>query len=431
MKHALFVAFHYPPEASSSGVLRTLKFTRYLEEFGWRVSVITLNRSAYATVDAGLEAQIPSSVKVVRTPYLNTKKHLSVKGRYPAILAVPDRWVGWMPWAVAAGHRVIKADRPDVIYSTSPHATAHLIAHRLSTRNDIPWVADFRDPWYEDPPEPGTPPIVQWFAPRLERKVAQNARVIVTSTEQLRDTLRQRYPARAPENTLAILNGYDEADFAGLAATETARRDHLLIVHAGNINPQFRDPRPLLESIARLGRQGKLDTKRIRLRFLGGGEYSTSAELNEALRQTGLADNADFPGRMPYEEALAEQLQADALLLLQASPDTAGLVPAKLYEYLRVGKPVLALVNKGATEEVLTRVGGGWAVDPVESAALDAAVERLWTLWEARRLAEIAADEEQLKLFDRRHLTKALAGIFDRVAGGVHPGAVGRGRSVE
>src|SRR3989442_4839363 len=157
VRHALFIAFHYPPEASSSGVLRTLKYTRFLPEFGWRVSVIAPDTAAYDVCDPSLEAQIPESVRIVRTRFLNTKRHLSWRGIYPALLALPDVWIGWLPWAVAAGRRLIAADRVDLLYSTSPHATAHIIARRLASSSRKPLVTDFRDPLIEDPPEPRVP----------------------------------------------------------------------------------------------------------------------------------------------------------------------------------------------------------------------------------------------------------------------------------
>src|SRR5262249_253928 len=118
MKHALLVAYHYPPESSSSGVLRTLKHTRYLGGFGCPVTVLTLNREAYQVTDSKLEDQIPRDVRVVRTRFIDVKRHVAIRGSYPSFLAIPDRWIGWWPWAVAAGHRVVKGDLPDVIYST-------------------------------------------------------------------------------------------------------------------------------------------------------------------------------------------------------------------------------------------------------------------------------------------------------------------------
>src|SRR6266536_3099051 len=187
MKHALVVAYHYPPESSSSGVLRTLKYTRYLGQFGWRVTVLTLNRDAYEVTDPGLEDQIPGEVRVIRTPFIDVKRHLAIRGSYPSLLAIPDRWAGWWPWAVAAGRRVLSETPVDVIYSTSPHATAHLIALSLVRRSRVYWVADFRDPWYEEPPEPGTTRLGQFAARRLERLVVRRADRIVASTVRLRD----------------------------------------------------------------------------------------------------------------------------------------------------------------------------------------------------------------------------------------------------
>jgi len=100
--------------------------------------VLTVDDTAYSVRDQQLESQIPHDVKVVRTRYLNTKKHLSVRGVYPALLALPDVWIGWLPWAVAAGRRLIDRDPVDIVYSTSPHASAHLIAMRLAARK-LPW----------------------------------------------------------------------------------------------------------------------------------------------------------------------------------------------------------------------------------------------------------------------------------------------------
>ena len=200
-RHALFVAFHVPPEASSSGVLRTLKYIRYLDELGWRVTVVSPRVGAYAVTDPALERQFPDSCRVIRTPFLNTKRHLSLLGRYPALLAVPDSWIGWLPWGVAAGRRLADSDPFDLVYSTSPYATSHLIAWRIARHARRPWVTDFRDPWYEDIPEPGAPsgPVFRGIDRRLERTVIANCQRVVTSTVSLRDTFRARYPREAPD----------------------------------------------------------------------------------------------------------------------------------------------------------------------------------------------------------------------------------------
>ena len=115
VRHALFVAFHFPPEASSSGVLRTLKFVRYLAEHGYRASVITTDVSAYTVTDEALVAQVPPRTRVIRTRYLNTKRDLSVRGVYPALRALPDAWIGWAPYAVTAGRRLMADDHVDLV----------------------------------------------------------------------------------------------------------------------------------------------------------------------------------------------------------------------------------------------------------------------------------------------------------------------------
>jgi hypothetical protein len=125
MKHALFIAFHYPPESSSSGVLRTLKYTRYLARFGWRVTVLTVDRDAYEQTDPKLEEQVPENVLVIRTIHRGQATPCYSRS-YPSFLAIPDRWVGWWPWAVAAGRQVVRNDPVDVMYSTTrPPTSSH------------------------------------------------------------------------------------------------------------------------------------------------------------------------------------------------------------------------------------------------------------------------------------------------------------------
>jgi glycosyltransferase involved in cell wall biosynthesis len=420
MKHALFVAYHYPPESSSSGVLRTLKHTRYLGRFGWRVTVLTLNREAYQVTDPKLEEQIPRDVRVVRTPFIDVKRHLAIRGSYPSWLAIPDRWIGWWPWAVAAGYRVMKDDPVDVIYSTSPHATAHLIGLALSRRSRTPWVADFRDPWYEEPPEAGTSWITQFTACRLERVVLRHADRILASTGRLRDVLAARYPWKPRERFIAIPNGYDEDDFSVAAGSSVPSSDELLIVHGGPIVGTFRDPRPVLEAVQRAAKAGLVEASRIRIRFLGAGPFGESSEMKQAVERFGLGSQVEFLPRVSYEVALAELGRASVLLLLQSSPDTVDLVPAKLFEYLRSGRPVLAVVPDGATAEVLRDVGGGWIVDPADSIGLCNTIVAAYQAWAGGRLDTLTANRAALEKFSRERLAGDLAAQFDTLLDAGH-----------
>lgn len=417
MKHALFVAFHYPPEASSSGVLRTLKYTRYLGSHGWRATVLTLNRAAYPVQDPGLERQIPLGTRVIRTRFLDIKRHFSIRGVYPGFLSVPDSWIGWWPWAVRAGHRLMHSDPVDVVYSTSPHATAHLIALSLVRGSTLPWVTDFRDPWFEEVPEPGTPRLVHAAARRLERMVVRRADHVVASTARLRDVMAARYEGEPGEKFSAIANGFDEDDFCDLGSVPKEPAQEMLIVYAGSVNQTFRDPRPVFRAIREAADAGTLEPTKIRLRFFGAGAYGDSPEIQRSIHETGLARQVEFRPRVEYGRALAEMRRADVLLLVQASPDTTDLVPAKLFEYLRIGCPVLAVASPGATAEVIREVGGGWSVDPTQRPALRDALVAAYQAWRAGTLAATAANPRKLDRFSRRHLASELASRFESLCG--------------
>jgi glycosyltransferase involved in cell wall biosynthesis len=375
--------------------------------------------------DRALEAQIPPDAAVIRTRFLNTKRHLSFRGVYPALLALPDVWIGWLPWALRGARGLIAADPIDVVYSTSPHATAHLVARRIAAQTRVPWVTDFRDPWIEDPPEPGTPNgIVYRHVNRwLERDVVRRSAAVVASTEHLRDLLRDRYHLERREKFHVIANGYDEADFALLPARSERPSKRLRIVHAGSINAGFRDPRPVFAALRRLIAQGKLRADECEIRFVGPGDYGDSAEVRSAIDEAGLGSAVELTARVPYEEALKELTSADILLLLQASDDTVGLVPAKLYEYLRAGRPVLAFVRDGAVTEILHATGGGWAADPRTCSAIDAALADAIGAWRSGNLGEHCANFDALRRYERRSLAGELARLFDRVARSTAPSA--------
>jgi glycosyltransferase involved in cell wall biosynthesis len=232
----------------------------------------------------------------------------------------------------------------------------------------------------------------------------------------LRDLMRARYSGQPAEKIVTIMNGYDEADFVGLPFDVRAGGTKLIIVHAGGLHPTHRDPRPLLRALRRAVDEGRLDRTRITLRFIGGGPFAESDELRRCLLETSLESNVEFMPHIPYEQVLRELGKGDLLLLLQGSNDTAGLVPAKLYEYLRSQKPVLAAVIPGATNEVLLETGGGWSVDPRDEAGLSLVIAEAYRDWVAGTLADRRADLEKLRRYDRRELAAELAAIFDRLA---------------
>jgi hypothetical protein len=169
----------------------------------------------------------------------------------------------------------------------------------------------------------------------------------------------------------------------------------------------------VFDALGRLINAGHLRANECDVRFIGAGGYSATPEVHRSIEAAGLTASITFLPRVPYEQALLELMDADVLLLLQASQDTVDLIPAKLYEYLRAQKPVLALVWQGAVTKIMQQTGGGWAVDPRLESDLDASLLEAISAWRSGSLARHCAPLDTLRRFDRRSLSAELAQIFD------------------
>jgi len=379
VKRVLMIAYHFPPMSTSSGFQRTLRFSEYLPEFGWQPSVLTAHPRAYPgpAPKAPATSDAQSDMPVRRAFALDTAKHLSLFGRYPQWLATPDRWWSWWLGAVPAGLAMIREHKPDVLWSTFPIATAHAIGHTLQRITGIPWVADFRDPMAQDgyPPEPA----VHRAYERIERKTLQNCARAVFTTRGTMGLYAGRYPDLPEERFVVIENGYDEAAFSAAAMGEprdlndcrmrTRRSGPLVLVHSGTVYESERDPRPLFSALSGLKKSGRIgpDTLKLVLRATGCDDY-----LRGLIGQLEIEDIVTLEPPVGYREALAEMLAADGLLVLQAA-NCNYQVPAKVYEYLRAQRPILALTDAaGDTARTLADAGVD-TIAPLDSQAQIAA----------------------------------------------------------
>jgi len=413
MKPILLVAYHYPPEGSSSGVLRALKFSKYLPHHGWRPHVLTLRESAYRVKDEGLLRDVPAEAVVHRTRGRDGARWLGLGKRYISLFTVPDRFASWLPFGIARGLRVIRSAGVRALYSTSPQPTAHLIAAALKGATGLPWIADFRDPWIEEGNHPRPGSLRYRVESRLEALVIRNADRISVTTPYLRGDFLGRYRDLPPDKVRVIYNGYDEADFADMDGP--VRSGRFEILHAGLVTRDYRDPAPLLEVVAALIADGRIAPGTVRIRFLGDTKYLTSHHFTEGVRGLGLAEVVEVLPRIPHREALAMLRQASCLLLLQASHDTRSLIPAKAFEYLRVGRPILALTPEGATSDLLKEIDHCWVVNPSDGARLRNAVLGLYQEWRAAPEAVVVA--RNIEHFERGNLTAGLAQILHELDG--------------
>lgn len=360
-RSVLMVAFHYPPWFGSSGYLRTLKFSRYLPEHGWRPVVLTAHPRAYPHTTGDQLQEIPATVSVQRTFALDARRDLALRGSSLRITALPDQWSSWWLSAVPAGLRLVRKHRPSVLWSTYPIPTAHLIGLTLRRLTGIPWVADFRDSMTEDdyPPHPATRRVYRW----IERHTIEEASLIVFTAASARRMYLDRYPDLPPSRCLVIANGYDEADFEGIprpTAPPGPSTRPLRLLHSGLIYPEERDPRPLFRALARLRREGQIgaQTLQVDLRAPGADTYH-----RRLITDLGVEGLVRILPALPYREALREASGVDALLILQSSSCNHQ-IPAKAYEYLRLGKPILALTAaEGDTAALLAGCGGTTVVD--------------------------------------------------------------------
>jgi len=352
----LIIAYHFPPCTGSSGLLRSLKFCRYLPEFEWQPAVLTLHPRAYETLDPAGDAAVPRDVPVVRAFALDTKKHLGFRGAYLDGMALPDRWVTWLFGAIPSGLSAIHRHKIEVIFSTFPITTAilaGLVLHRVTGK---PWVVDLRDSMTEDdyPRDPRTRRVRRW----VERMAMRYASRVIFTAASTRRMYLERYPNLLPENCLLIPNGYDEEDFANLTAAPsrplpTDRPVRLL--HTGLIYPEERDPRPFFRALARLKQGGELSAASLAITLRAPG---TEDFYQRMIQDLGIADLVQLRPHVPYRQALQECAEADGLLLFQAA-NCDHQIPAKAYEYLRLRKPVLALTTyTGDTAALLNEVSG-------------------------------------------------------------------------
>lgn len=403
-QRALMVAFHFPPQSGSSGVLRTTNFVKNLPQLGWRTDVLSAHPRAYEQTRTDLINAVPDSTRVLRSAAVDAARHLSIAGKYPLTLALPDRWSSWWLPGVWTGLRTIRREHTQLLWSTYPIATAHLIAATLARLTRLPWVADFRDPMVTEgyPREPLRLRVVR----RLERHVMEHARLCVFTTEGAAAVYRKRYPAAAGK-CVVVENGYDEDVFAVEARRLDVPSERLLILHSGLIYPGDRDPSAFFGALQTLFQEGVLQRRNVLVRFRAPVHGDDVLKL---AAQHAVGDVVEVAPPIGHDLAIAEMLGADLLLLLQG-PTFDAQIPAKAYEYLRALRPVLAAVSRrGNTAKLMAQYR------QVYAAEIDSREENLAALrgWLARRgdaeeAADFAANLRQLQPSSRAHQAQLLA----------------------
>lgn len=412
-KRVLMVAFHFPPVRGSSGLQRTLRFANHLPEHGWDVRVLTVSPCAYQEVSLEQVGHISPNVAVQRVPCLDAAKHLSIRGRYLQLLALPDRWSTWLLTGVPAAIWNFATWRPDVLWTTYPIATAHLIGHCVTRITGLPWVADFRDSMTENhyPTDARV-----WRAYRsIELGAVQKAAACVFTAEGTRRMYAARYPARSAGDWNVIPNGYDEGAFTIAEKLSASRRESdgcMLLVHSGLLDPVDRNPIAFFDVLVRLREEGLISAGRHRVILRASGHDGI---YRPELARRRLDDIVSLEPAIGYIEALTEMLRADGLLLFQGSSCNHQ-IPAKLYEYYRARRPVLCITDPDGDTAAAARAAGISHIFPWDDREQLATAMRAFFAG-AISSSSLLASESATVANSRQHQTKMLAEILDRVRG--------------
>ena len=414
----LMVAFHFPPMRGSSGLQRSLGFARYLPGAGWQPVVLAPHPRAYPDTDTTQLSLLPEGLEVHRSFCLDAARHLAILGRYPDQAAIPDRWRFWLPFAVRQGLRVIREHRPEVIWSTYPITTSHLIGQRLALKSGLPWIADFRDPMVERNPRtggmaPGDPRLREARL-KVERAAVESAAALVFCTDGARQICLDRYPELDPGRCHVIPNGYEEQNFIMAEAHESESASanspaRFTLIHSGTIYPTpDRDPGPFLQAVAALKDKGTINADRFRVILRATGH---DAVFEPLLNKLDIADIVSLEPPLPYVTALSEMLNADGLLLFQGYTSNPA-IPAKLYEYLRAGRPILALTDAGgSTAALLNELKTAIQASIEDPIAIENALEQL--LSDEGQDRYPYTSRSAIEKFSRESLTGQLAELLE------------------
>ena len=404
------IPFHYPPMVGSSGVQRSLHFSVGLQNHGWEAIVLTAHERVHSMKSDEALNQVKDKVQVKRSFAIDVAQHLPFGGRYPRFMALPDRWSTWVISSVLKGWWLAKRQRPDVIWTTYPIASSHLIGYFLSKITGLPWVADFRDPMTEEdyPYDPTLFKLYRW----IEKKVMMNAKLVVVTTPGVKRVYGERYGEACKDKIKIVQNGFDESKFSFLGQKKTAAvsaKRPLRVVHSGVIYSEERNPEPLFAALSELKSEGIItaDVLSVELRSAGSDDL-----YNSLLKQYTIQDIVKLLPSISHKENIEDMCSADILLLLQGSTCNEQ-IPAKAYEYIRSGNPIIALTDKkGDTGQLLTQLGIG-IIAPLEEKE---EIKKVFAQVEMIKNQFCPLEAENIQKFSRQKQTEELAELLNTLA---------------
>ena len=443
MKRVLIISYYWPP-TGGSGVQRWVKFAKYLPSEGWQPVIYTPENPEQLAVDASLEAEVPAEAEIIKKhitePYELYKKFLRRSGHSKEAVEVnpvnaqnksfaqkvamwvrgnlfrPDPRCLWIRPSVKFLKKYLEEHPVDLIVSTGPPQSMHLIARRLSRATGLPWVADFRDPWtkiFYFKHLSMTRATERWHK-MMEKKVLDEADVVVAVSP----LVQQEFQAMTQTPVELITNGFDECDYGyedcalpqkreGLAAGDPDK--NFMITHTGLFAADG-NPTTLWEVLAEKCEKDHDFKKHLKIRLVG----KTDEAVLQSISACGLAGNLTDLGYQPHSVAVDEQRKASLLILpLRKEPEYKAVLPGKLFEYLASWRPVLGIGQPdGAMSMILNATKTGLVLNWDDKASIARFIDLCWT----RHLAgKLTVEDADISRFTRRNLTHQMAQLFDKL----------------
>jgi glycosyltransferase involved in cell wall biosynthesis len=428
----LIIAYYVPP-AGGPAVQRILQFVEFLQEEGWVPEVLTVRHGVYPNRDPSLLDRIPSSVRVHRTraldPYAlyqaftGTSEGELPTGSMPeadekwreafakwvrANVFIPDARVGWWPFAVCQGQRLLKTGRFDALITSGAPHSVHLIGDALHAWTGCPWVADLHDPWtdigyYEELPH-------TWWARRidaaLERHVLSTADAVTTVSPSWADL----FAEKATNRYHVVENGFNEQEFAGV--DESVPTDSFVLSHVGKLYAS-RNPTALWAALRQLRKEGAIPQLTVRL------TGPVAPTVWRSIEAHGLTDIVQQVSFRPHAEAIREMARSTLLLLvIESFAQAEGMITSKLYEYLASERPVLGVgPSTGDAHALLEEHDAGTVVDWGNASEMAAVLRTHYVAWE-RGTPRSGATRSALANHSRRYQAHRMAQVLSGVTTG-------------
>ena len=399
-----------------SGALRPAKLAKYLPDFGWNPLIVAArNPDWYYAYDTALLEELPDEIEITRTfmlrcawihRLLNPLRIRKMDKLLSRFLIQPDDQIGWIPFAYSSGLDIVRRGSVKAIYSTSAPLSCHLIAYLIHRKTQIPWVADFRDEWFENPDFSFPTSLHRRFHYHLEERIVKTAHKVIAPAPEFCRLLTKH--GGDDNKFVTIQMGFDAADFSDPSVSRADRKSEFVISFSGLFYRSFR-PSNLVKALNELIDEGKVPPERIQVKFVG-------ANTADDIHCKDPHSICEFTGFVSHKEAVEHLKNSDALLLLLSEERGKNVVPSKTFEYMASGNPILAVVpSDGEVADIIRKSKTGIVADFRDIEAIKAAYLQLYRQWEDQS-SWVEPDLSEIAKYDQKGLTKKFALLLDEIA---------------